>query len=338
MNTDQIDETDIASEFWLQESFAQLKQSFDQSKIAHGILIAAPKASGKRLLAQVFTQSILCENSDSGSLKKACGLCKSCQLVAAETHPDLSNVDCLFDAKGKQKQSIGIDQIRQLNAKLVETPQLGKWRLAVIFSVEKMTRGAFNALLKTLEEPGRDTLLILLADNIFQVPATIRSRCQVTSLKLSQDKLVPWLVTKTNCDDGTAIEALNYCSFAPYEALNFINQDRLAFFNDLRNDLDKVLSTQLTPQDFVAKYADDEAVLWRYVADYFQRVQLQLLSGSNSHYLKLNPRSPSELYQQLIEMNRAQSAGSNLQARLQLEGILSQWFEIGRKIVHYSSS
>jgi DNA polymerase-3 subunit delta' len=338
MNTDSIDATDVASASWLQESFEQLKQAFDQWKIAHGILMAAPKASGKRALAKAFTQSVLCETSASGSLNKACGLCKSCQLVAAQTHPDLTNVDCLVDAKGKQKQSIGIDQIRQLNAKLVETAQLGKWRLAVIFSVEKMTRGAFNALLKTLEEPGRDTLLILLADNIYQVPATIRSRCQVISLKLSQDKLVPWLITQTNCDNNTAVEALNYCSFAPYEALNFINQNRLAFFNGLRNDLDTLLATRITPQEFVAKYADDESVLWRYIADYFQRVQLQLLSGTNSQYQSLNPRSPSELYQQLIEMNRGQSAGSNLQARLQLEGILSQWFEIGRKIVHYSSS
>ena len=328
---------DPTSVFWLSNAFNQIKHSFDSGKIAHGLLFAAPHNSGKRALALLITKSILCEKS-SQTLAEACNQCKNCQLVEAGTHPDLSNVDCLVDAKGKQKQSIGIDQIRSLNQKLVETPQLGKWRLAIIFSVEKMTRGSFNALLKTLEEPGRDTIVILLTDSIHQVPATIRSRCQSITLKLSPQELLPWLINQTNCERQDAKEALERSNFAPFAALEYLSNGSKAIYRQMTEELDLVLATRKTPKSLVEDFSDDEAGLWRHLADYFRNVQLECLLGTNQTYQQVPSSSACDIYQNLVEMNRAQSAGSNLQTKLQLEGILTQWFEIGRKIVHYSNS
>lgn len=327
---------------WLKESFAQITRSFDADKLPHGLLLVAPNQSGKSLLAMSLAKSLLCEQSKQ-QFSQACGECKSCKLIDAQSHPDLSRVDCLVDSKGKQKKSIGIDQIRQLTGKLVETSQLGGWRIAIIMSVEKMTRGAFNALLKTLEEPGDNTLVLLLANSLQQVPATIKSRCQLMQLKLTEKQLVPWLTQAAQCDELTALRALNQCHFAPFAALTYIREGTEKTLETFNQGLNKVLANELTAEEFLNEYSHLDDTLWIQLAKYFKNVQLSVLkldkdqNSDQNIYQKVPKNIASQLYAQLIEYNRAQCAGSNLQSNLQLEAILIQWFEIGRKIVHYSN-
>jgi len=327
---------------WLEESFAQVVNSFNADKLPHGLLLVAPHQSGKVLFASSLAKSLLCERSKV-QLSKACDQCKSCMLVNANSHPDLSQVDCLVDNKGKQKKSIGIDQIRQLTSKLVETSQLGGWRIAVVMSVEKMTRGAFNAILKTLEEPGDKTLVLMLANSLQQVPATIKSRCQLMRLKLTEQQLLPWLMKSAQCSEPDAINALNQCHFAPFAALSFIQQGTGKTYASLNQGLDRILTNELTAEEFLAQFSHLEDTLWLQIAKYFQNVQLSVLELSRELELKqhIYHRIPKtiacELYALLLEYNRGQCAGSNLQTDLQLEAILIQWFEIGRKIVHYSA-
>lgn len=326
---------------WLDQTFQQAKKSFDAGKLAHGLLLVAPYQSGKALFAKSLAKSIMCETSNSQlshfKLSKACGHCKSCLLIDAKSHPDLSNVDCLVDNKGKQKKSIGIDQIRQLTNKLVETPQLNGWRIAIIMSVEKMTRGAFNAILKTLEEPGDKTLILMLANSLNQVPATIRSRCQRLNMKLMEKDLLPWLIKAAKCQQSVALEALNTCHYAPFAALNYIQQGLGEQYRQLSKDLDQVFQTFLSPQEFVALYSGLDEQLWIQIANYFQKTQVSILESKQTIYQKVPKTLVVQLYAQLLEYNRGQCAGSNLQSQLQLEAILIQWFEIGRKIVHYSN-
>jgi len=321
---------------WLEESFAHVAKSFDANKLPHGLLLVAPNQSGKALFAASLAKSLLCMQTVQ-KLNKACGQCKSCKLVDAQSHPDLSQVDCLIDNKGKQKKSIGIDQIRQLTSKLVETPQLSGWRIASISSVEKMTRGAFNAILKTLEEPGDKTLVLMLANSLQQVPATIKSRCQLLRLKLTDNQLVPWLIQAAQCDESTAIQALNQCHFAPFAALSYIEDGTEKILASVNQGLDAILANQLTADDFLMKYSHLDDELWLQLAKYFQNVQLSVLEFNQGIYQGIPKTIASQLYAQLVEYNRAQCAGSNLQTNLQLEAILIQWFEIGRKIVHYSN-
>ena len=326
---------------WLNEGFNTLKKSFDSDKLPHGLLMVAPSKSGKLLLATSIAQSIVCETSRSSaaqnvaSLNKACGHCKNCLLVNAHSHPDITIVDCLIDNKGKLKKSIGIDQIRQLTDKLVETSQLSGWRIAIIRSVEKMTRGAFNAILKTLEEPGDKTFILMLADSLHQVPATIKSRCQLLRLKLTQEVLLPWLSATLKCDETVALASLKACHYAPFATVSYIKEDSSTLFEQINLDLDRILQNTLTPNDFIAQHSDLDGQLWVHIANYFQNAQLSILKSKQGPYLKVPRSIASELYGKLLELNRAQSAGSNLQTNLQLEAILIHWFEIGRKIVHY---
>lgn len=322
--------------FWLEEAFKRIKKSFDAGKLPHGLLLVAPNHSGKSIFATQLAKSILCHRSIE-QLNGACGQCKSCLLVEAGSHPDLSDVDCLTDNKGKQKKSIGIDQIRQLTSKLAETSQLNGWRIAIIASVEKMTRGAFNAILKTLEEPGNKTLVLMLANSLQQVPATIKSRCQLLRLKLVDGQLSPWLMKQSGCGESEALNALSQCHLAPFAALNYVKDDSAKLYEKLNNSLDAILSTQLTPNEFLLEYGQLDDLLWMQLAKYFQNVQLSILNSNQGTYAKVPKSLATRLYFELVEYNRAQCAGSNLQNNLQLEAVLIQWFELGRKIVHYSS-
>jgi DNA polymerase III subunit delta' len=321
---------------WLNKAFEQLCTSHQKGKLAHGIMLVAPKGSGKQLFAMKLSASLLCLKSKN-KLQPACGECKNCRLIDSGSHPDLSILDYLTDSKGKQKKSIGIDQVRELSEKLVETPQLGGWRIALIVSVEKLTRGAFNALLKTLEEPGRNTLLIMLADNAHRVPATIKSRCQLTHFELTSEQLCDWLVNQSGQNLEQAEKALKACYYSPFKSLDYLESNIEAEITELTEDLDRVLQTKLSPSQLIAKHTANFPELWLQIANYFQKVQLSILNFNQQTYSKVPAKVPSDIYQQLIAFNRAQCAGSNLQNNLQLETILIPWFELGRKIVHYSN-
>ncbi len=315
---------------WLENTYQQVKSAFDKDKMAHGLLMVAPEQSGKKLLAQSIAKSILCLESKT-QLNKACGHCKNCSLVRASSHPDLSLIDCLVDNKGKQKKSIGIDQIRQLTNKLVETPQLDGWRVAIIMSVEKMTRGAFNAILKTLEEPGYKTLLIMLANGAHQVPATIKSRCQIFPLKLTEQTILPWLEKNTGVDRSDAQSALRETLYSPFAAMRYIETGEKEANERIVEDLDAIYQANLSPHEFLTRYAALNDVLWIQMANYFNKTLIFILKSNQGEYSRLTETLVSRLYSQLLEYNRAQCAGSNLQVNLQLEAILIQWFEMGKK-------
>lgn len=321
---------------WLNQAFEQIRLTHQRGKLAHGIMFVAPEGSGKAEFSNKLAAALLCLQSNE-SLSPACGTCKNCLLVESQTHPDLTVLDRLVDNKGKQKSSIGIDQVRDLSEKLVETPQMGGWRIAIIASVEKLTRGAFNALLKTLEEPGNNTLLMMLADNSHRVPATIKSRCQLIPFDLAGRQLSQWLIDQTNVSEEEVQLALEACHYSPFRALEYLQTDEASSVRELNQDLDKVLATTLSANQFITKHAAKNSQLWAQIANYFQKVQLSILDSNLQTYSSVPSSLPAKIYQQLLEYNRAQCVGSNLQSNLQLETILIPWFELGRKIVHYSN-
>lgn len=317
---------------WFEDSFKKLADSYNAGCLAHSLLINAADGCGKIDFATNFIQSLFCENSRE-LLNQACMTCKSCRLFEAGTHPDFYLTDCLTDSKGKQKKSIGIDQIRTLTTKLSDMAQLGGWRVALIVSVSAMTTASFNALLKTLEEPGQKTLLILLSDNLQRIPATIRSRCQIIQPKLTTDTLQRWLIEQTGQSKTQALDALKSCYNAPLTAKQYIENDGGEKKQQFYQLCDQILLGQTMPQALfeLSDIAVDE--LWRYLAEYFNYVQISILTQQGLPlYQKLPTKLAFQLYHKLIEYNRAQIVGSNLQETLQLQAILIQWFEVGRKI------
>jgi DNA polymerase-3 subunit delta' len=135
------------------------------------LLITGPAHVGKSTLGQYFAQQLNCQGHP-----KPCGQCTSCKKIASGNHPDVRIIDTADDA-------IKIDQIRELQRELSLSPHESEYRVTLLCHFEKTTTNAANALLKTLEEPAPQVVLILTAPEASQLLPTIVSRCQVVALR-----------------------------------------------------------------------------------------------------------------------------------------------------------
>jgi DNA polymerase III subunit delta' len=154
---------------WLQPVTTAVRQAYDAQRLPHAVLIHETAGAGGDWLAQWLTQLVLC--SDLGAAP--CGTCVSCQRCQVQQHPDARILQLQEDA-----QQLKIEQVRELIAELALTSHQGGYKVGVILQAERLNRFAANALLKTLEEPPANTLLILVTHTPSLLPATIRSRCQ----------------------------------------------------------------------------------------------------------------------------------------------------------------
>ena len=204
---------------WQQEQWDRLIQLKQAQRMPHAILLYGEEGSGKSGFAQSLAASMLCQRPSQNG--EACGVCNSCHLISAETHPDLSYLKPVPPEKSKSKKpvlNIRIDEIRRLCTKLTSTSQYEGYRVAIIQNADKMLVQAANALLKTLEEPGAQTLIVLVTSRPHRLPITVRSRCQ--SLRFptpSEDVALAWLQTQGFKSPEIA---LKYAHGAPMIALN----------------------------------------------------------------------------------------------------------------------
>ena len=139
------------------------------NQLPHAVLITSVSGVGLASVASSLCATLLCERDNDSP----CGECGSCSLVSAGTHGDYRWVEV-----PEGKASIGVDQIREAGDFVTKTAGYGSQKILVISDAEKMTTGASNALLKTLEEPQGNSLILLLSQRTWLLPATIRSRCQ----------------------------------------------------------------------------------------------------------------------------------------------------------------
>ncbi|HUZ03653.1 MAG TPA: DNA polymerase III subunit delta' [Thermomicrobiaceae bacterium] len=155
-----------------------LARAVRSGQIAHAYLFAGPEGVGRRTLARIFTQALLCTAAPAS---RPCGTCSACRRVARGIHPDVSTVSlenqAADDTRNRKNTRISIETIRELRASIALRPLEADWRVAVIEDVDLLSRDAFDALLKTLEEPPPFVILVLIATEQDAVPDTIRSRC-----------------------------------------------------------------------------------------------------------------------------------------------------------------
>lgn len=189
-----------------------LRCSTAGGRLAHAYAFVGPSGIGKKRFACELARCLLCENHTDAELE-SCGECSSCQQVAAGTHPDLLNVSL---PEGKRilpiRLFIGEDETRGkegLCYDLSLKPMSGRRRVAIIDDAEAMNEESANSLLKTLEEPPPDSVLILIATSADLLLPTIRSRCQVVSfLPLSSTDVRQLLLREgVTADEGEAAQA-----------------------------------------------------------------------------------------------------------------------------------
>ena len=144
-----------------------LRSQVMSSRIAHAYLFCGTRGTGKTSTAKVFARAVNCENPDRG---EPCGVCSVCRALESESSLDILEIDAASNN--------GVDEIRDLREKVKYPPQSGRYRVYIIDEVHMLSQGAFNALLKTLEEPPSYVVFILATTEPQKLPATILSRCQ----------------------------------------------------------------------------------------------------------------------------------------------------------------
>ncbi len=227
---------------WQTEQWRSLSLQHEQQRLPHAIILSGVNGLGQLSLANKIVTKVLCEQSVTSA---PCGCCHNCQVFAAGNHPDHSFVGP--DESGKQ---IKIEQIRELKQKHTLTTNIAKWKTAIIWPAENMNISASNSLLKLLEEPQSNTLLILISVKPQLLPITIRSRCQKISLTVPTNKqAIEWIEEQEGktYKEIEIKQALSLANGAPIEALSLLSSDSLEFLEQIAKDFNAVLGGVANP-------------------------------------------------------------------------------------------
>ncbi len=220
---------------WLETNWQQL-QLENKAILPHALLFSGVKGIGKSLYIQTIIQALLCQNQQHGL---GCGVCAACLLYEANNHPDFRDLHILED-----KKAIGIDQVREVINWFSLSHHYQQKKVLYIANPETLTENASNAILKTLEEPSAETVIILQTEYPQQLLATIRSRCVQYKLpKPSFEQALTWLKQHPAIEQQTQdldVKLLLNLSFgAPFEALRLLEdklmQQRLEIFEQLKS-------------------------------------------------------------------------------------------------------
>jgi DNA polymerase III subunit delta' len=158
-----------------QRAIALLRSTIRQDRVAHAYLFHGEDRIGKRLVAIRFAQAVNCDDTASAAQGDACGRCRSCTQIEAGTHPDVTRIEPDPEQANPQ---IKIERVREMESQIIYRPLVGRLKTVIIDEADRLTLGAANALLKTLEEPPAHSLFVLVSSRPLALPGTIRSRCQ----------------------------------------------------------------------------------------------------------------------------------------------------------------
>ncbi|EOQ19678.1 MULTISPECIES: DNA polymerase III subunit gamma/tau [Bacillus cereus group] len=144
-----------------------LLNALKSNKFTHAYMLTGPRGTGKTSIGKLFAKAINCEQLVNG---EPCNECNQCKQIMNNSHPDILEIDAASNN--------GVEQIRDIREQVTYAPSVGKYKVYIIDEVHMLSIGAFNALLKTLEEPPKNVVFILATTDIHKVPVTIISRCQ----------------------------------------------------------------------------------------------------------------------------------------------------------------
>lgn len=232
---------------WQDKHWKQINRLIETGRLPHAVFLQGNNGIGKKDFAITMAHAVLCQQPTENH--QACGSCAACQLLAADTHPDLYHLMPTAPQNSTSKNptlNIRIDVIRDLCEQLNQTSQYGDYRVAIIEQADSLTLAAANSLLKTLEEPGRNVLIILTSARAHRLPVTIRSRCQVIRFSVpdAEDSL-SWLkrqqsTLKEPQNESQLQQALSYAHGAPLIALQNLREQ--AYFDVLGNAMTAAIS------------------------------------------------------------------------------------------------
>lgn len=299
---------------WQQEQWQQLSLQIEQERLPHGLLLSGAKYIGKYQFALSLAQRLLCHAPVGGY---SCGQCKSCHLVISSSHPDHFKIEP--EEEGK---AIRIDLIRQLGEFVAKTSQQGGWKVAIIYPAESMNINASNALLKSLEEPGPNTLLILVCHEPSRLSATIRSRCRMIAFPTpSISSVRPWLSQVAGQNEDLD-QLLHYSNGCPLLALQLLETDlleRRRKFDGLMDDLVDHRVSALTVAETIQENDSPMMVDWLY-----SHLAVIVKSGAKG----VSKRLVFRYMDTLVQAKRQMQSTANPNLQLLWEELLLNWQQL----------
>ena len=321
---------------WLEPYQASLAAVFEQGRFPHALLLTGQPGMGKAALADGLASMLLCEHPSENHIP--CGTCPGCIQFGAGTHADYFHVHPEVDEKtGKESKAIKVDQIRELAEKLSLSSHRGGYKVAVLNPAEAMNINAANSLLKTLEEPSDNTVLVLVCTHAAHLPATIRSRCQQVRIAApDRETAREWLAGELPGQDPEIY--LQLANGAPLAALVQAQEGSVEARRERFEALVGILDGRATPLAVAQAWSKDEDLQGiRWLRDWLMDLLRIHMTGQTAEVrsvdlvdalARLAHRLDSRvMFAQLAHINRTLrlTAASSLNRQLMTEDILLAW-------------
>jgi len=323
---------------WHEKNWKYFTQARNADHLPHALLLVGEEGIGKYILAERMAKSLLCMQPVDF---EACGNCQSCKTYESGANPDYTKIELAED-----KQQISVDQIRKLSEFLTYSRSFNTHRVAIINPIERMNNNAANSLLKSLEEPANNSVIILVASHLGKILPTIKSRCQLISVASpTHNQALDWF-KQNHAEVEQAELRLDIAAYKPLKALSITDEDiteRSNFLEDLSNIVNGNLSVVVTAKKW-EKINLESILNWQIT--WAQQLIKEAECGSstsetnNNHeanrlnqiqhalFTQIKPNKHWQLYQQLIKQK--QYIHTSVNTLMFIENMLLLWLEAGR--------
>lgn len=317
---------------WHESSWDKILTARSQSHFPHALLIVGADGTGKTDFAENLVASLLCTSLIDN---KACQTCRSCKTYQSEANPDFLKIALL-----EGKQQISVDQIRNLSEFISYTRSFNAYKVVLINPIERMNINAANSLLKSLEEPASNTVIILVATHLGRIIPTIKSRCQQLTLPSpDRTQAISWLQSQL-LESNNSEELLDITNGKPLAALK-ITQDEIQSHSEFANELLSICLGQSSVTETAKKwdkYNHEKLLNWQITwlqtfikngasATSIQESESTSISKILTKLEKtLIPDRQWSLHQQLI--NQKQYIHTSVNSLLFIENMLLLWLTV----------
>ncbi len=316
---------------WQQAQWQSLSERLASGRLPHALLFSGPAGLGKGEMARAFAHALLCEERQPDG--RACGQCRSCQLLAAGSHPDLLCVQ-----PPEAGKAITVDLVRGVAEFQALKGQYSERRVILLQPADALNINAANALLKTLEEPTPGTVLLLVTSRPMALLPTIRSRCQTILFQpVNSAPALQWLAASCGVGEAEASMLLATAAGAPLRALALNGSEELAQRASLLEQLEAQAEgrgdTVAAAEQLVGLGATQVLEWWSALLTDLARLRVAPTSAQISHLAqrgrlqalaeRVDLAELHRLAEQLLEAIRWSRGQINMQ--LTMEELLLRW-------------
>jgi len=289
-----------------------LERFFDSDeRLVQNLLFWGEESVGKMTTAEEFSKTLLCSGRNGW---KRCEKCNSCEMIKKGYHPDLMIIE-------PEEESVKIEQIRQGLSFLFYHPQISSLKILIINQADKMTEDCQNALLKTLEEPRENNLIILITSAPKRLLTTIRSRVLPLRFKrIANKEIIDFLQKQYSLSQNEAEEIAERADGKIGKVIKLLNKDYKKELDQQRKDLKEILNQSFEKQSiYFQKLVEDNGKLKSTLEEWLR----VLKSDKDSKELKLIPEKRIKLIDSILKSIYL-IAGTNINRQLLMENIFLQ--------------